>query len=52
MISIVNALNFAIKCVKNPKSKKMFPEAKKIHQMEIIKSEKYQEQHANTCKTC
>ena len=41
-------LNFAIKCVKNPKTKKMFPEAKKIHQMEIRKTEKYQVQHANT----
>ena len=41
-------LNFAIKCVKNPKTKKMFPESKKIHKMEIRQSEKYQVQHANT----
>ena len=27
-------LNFALKCVRNPKTKHMFPESKKTHQME------------------
>ena len=41
-------LNFALKCVRNPKTKHMFPESKKTHQMETRKSEKYEVQHANT----
>ena len=32
-------LNFALKCVRNPKTKHMFPESKKTHQMETRKTE-------------
>ena len=41
-------LTFAQKCVKNPKTMKMFPENKKEHKMETRKPEKYLVQHANT----
>ena len=41
-------LNFAKKCVKNPKTKHMFPENVKKHQMETRMAEKYQVEHANT----
>ena len=41
-------LNFALKCIKNPKTSKMFPENEKIHQMETRNSEKYMVQHAHT----
>ena len=41
-------LTFAQKCLKNPKTKKMFPENKKEHQMETRNPEKYFVQHANT----
>ena len=41
-------LNFAQKCVKNPKTKHMFPENVKKHHMETRMPEKYEVQHANT----
>ena len=41
-------LNFALKCIKNPKTSKMFPENTKIHQMETRNTEKYLVQHAHT----
>ena len=41
-------LNFAIKCVKNPKTKGMFPETKKAHPMETRKQERFHIQHAHT----
>ena len=41
-------LKFAQKCLKNPKTKNMFPENKKIHKMETRNPEKYIVQHANT----
>ena len=41
-------LKFANKCLKNPKTKKMFPENVRIHNMETRNPEKYLVQHANT----
>ena len=41
-------LNFAIKCVKNPKTKGIFPKTIKAHPMETRKQEKFQVQHAHT----
>ena len=41
-------LNFAQKCLKNAKTKSMFPENKKIHSMETRNEEKYLVQYANT----
>ena len=41
-------LKFAQKCVKNPKTKHMFPENMKTHHMETRMPEKFQVQHANT----
>ena len=41
-------LRFAQKCLKNPKTKDMFPENKKMHKMETRNPEKYMVQHANT----
>ena len=41
-------LKFALKCVKNPKTKKMFPQNIKVHSMETRKPEKYEVHHANT----
>ena len=41
-------LQFALKCTKNAKTKHMFPENLKKHEMETRKSEKYLVQHANT----
>ena len=41
-------LSFALKCTRNTKTKHMFPESIKIHQMETRRPEKYQVQHANT----
>ena len=41
-------LNFALKCAKNPKTKKMFPIREKEHEMETRKGEKYLVQHTNT----
>ena len=41
-------LNFALKCTKNPKTSKMFPENLKIHQMDTRNTEKYLVQNAHT----
>ena len=41
-------LEFAIKCTKNPRTKSMFPENKKTHEMLTRNPEKYIVQHANT----
>ena len=41
-------LQFAHKCLKNPKTKTMFPENSKIHPMNTRKQEKFMVQHANT----
>jgi hypothetical protein len=41
-------LQFAKKCLKNPKTKTMFPENSKIHPMNTRKHEKCMVQHANT----
>ena len=41
-------LNFAKKCVKNPKTKHMFPQNSKEHQMKTRMSEKFKVFHANT----
>ena len=43
-------LQFALKCTRNPKTKHMFPENNKKHEMETRKSEKYLVQHANTAR--
>ena len=42
--------NFAIKCTKNPRTKKMFPVNKKTHNMESRKPEKFKVLHANTSR--
>jgi hypothetical protein len=41
-------LSFALKCVKNQKTKNMFPENKKLHTMETRNPEKYKVTNANT----
>ena len=41
-------LNFAKKCLKNSKTKSMFPENEKTHSMKTRNEEKYFVQHANT----
>ena len=41
-------LEFARKCSKNSKTKHMFPENKKIHDMETRNPEKFKVQHAHT----
>ena len=41
-------LKFAQKCFKNPQTKNMFPENKKMHTMETRNPEKFQVNHANT----
>ena len=41
-------LNFAKKCVKNPKTNHMFPQNSKEHQMKTRMSEKFKVFHANT----
>ena len=41
-------LNFARKCLKNNKTKHLFPINVKSHQMETGKKEKFKIQHANT----
>ena len=41
-------LHFAQKCLKNPKTKTMFPENSKIHSMNTRKHETFMVQHANT----
>ena len=41
-------LNFALKCVKNEKTKHMFPMNKKQHDMETRQEEKFNVQFANT----
>ena len=41
-------LKFAIKCTKNPKTRDIFPENKKLHEMKTRKTEKFKVQHANT----
>ena len=41
-------LNFALKCVKNPKTQNMFPLNIKNHKMESRYTDKYKVQHANT----
>ena len=39
-------LNFALKCVKNPKSAQIFPLNDKYHAMGIRNTEKFKVQHA------
>ena len=41
-------LNFAQKCIKNPKTRHMFPEKEKNHQMLTRNPEKFKVEHANT----
>ena len=41
-------LNFGRKCIKNEKTKTMFPERVKIHQMLNRNEEKFEVKHANT----
>ena len=41
-------LTFAQKCIKNPKTRHMFPENNKDHKMETRRPDKYKVQHANT----
>ena len=41
-------LNFAMKCVKNPKMKHMFPKSEKIHNMKTRTNEQYKVEHAHT----
>ena len=41
-------LNFALKCLKNPKLKNMFPENNKKHHMETRNPDKYKVYPANT----
>ena len=41
-------LNFALKCRKNPKTKDMFPENSKLHQMVTRNNERFKVNHANT----
>jgi hypothetical protein len=41
-------LKFAQKCLKNPKTKNIFPENERIHNMQTRNPEKYVVQHANT----
>ena len=41
-------LKFAKKCLKNPKTKNIFPENERIHHMQTRNPEKYVVQHANT----
>ena len=43
-------LRFAQKCLKNDKTKQMFPKSSKNHDMLIRKSEKYEVEHANTAR--
>ena len=41
-------LNFAKKCVKNPKTTHMFPQNRKEHHMKTRMSERFKVFHANT----
>ena len=41
-------LQFALKCLKNPRTQNMFPENQKTHKMETRNKEKYIINHANT----
>ena len=41
-------LNFARRCLRNEKTRKMFPENSKNHFMKTRKQEKYRVQHAQT----
>ena len=41
-------LKFALKCRKNPKTKDMFPENTKLHQMVTRNNEKFKVNHADT----
>ena len=41
-------LQFALKCIKNPRTQNMFPENKKIHNMDTRNKEKYIVNHSNT----
>ena len=41
-------LQFALKCVKNTKTKHMFPKNNTLHAMQTRKHEKYMVHHANT----
>ena len=41
-------LKFAQKCIKNPKTKHMFPESAKNHTMKTRMEEKFKVEHANT----
>ena len=43
-------LNFAKKCIKNQKTKDMFPENSKVHQMLTRKPDKFRVTHANTTR--
>ena len=41
-------LKFAKQCLKNPKTRDMFPTKEKIHEMELRDEEKFVVNHANT----
>ena len=41
-------MKFAQKCIKNPKTKHMFPESAKNHTMKTRMEEKFKVEHANT----
>ena len=43
-------LNFALKCIKNPKTWHMFPENEKVHKMLTRNPEKFKVEHANTSR--
>ena len=43
-------LNFAKKCIQNPKTKEMFPENFKAHQMLTRKPDRFRVTHANTTR--
>ena len=43
-------LNFAQKCLKNPKTKDMFPENNKAHKMLTRNQEKFKVEHAKTTR--
>ena len=43
-------LNFALKCIKNPKTRHMFPENEKVHKMLTRNPEKFKVEHANTTR--
>ena len=43
-------LNFALKCIKNPKTRHMFPENEKVHKMLTRNPEKFKVEYANTSR--